>query len=178
MKKILAVVLCICIVLTLAVSAMAESSPKNKVLGRKAIILKNGSISVVEDTWTELSADGDITFKADAEKYGKFNSWRVYKFAAASGTGKETYTEAAAGTDYQLISGSATSDSITIKPLGDSLIVVTGNYNGKVTDPAAASSSSTTPTSPKHGDVNAMAAVIVLLAAGALLFGAKRQLSK
>ena len=88
-----------------------------------------------------------------------------------------TYTEAKEGTDYTVKSGSLGDKNLTIVPI--SRVAITGNYGGKITDPAKPSTAVTSSAnSPKTGDVNVAYAIMVLLAAGALVFGAKRQLSK
>lgn len=176
MKKILTVVLCICVALTLTVSAMALSSPENKVIIREGTGTQEDGTTIPEDTFAAVSDDHSITVTANEKVYGKFDKWTIFVVKQTGGTGAVEYTAAKEGVDYTIVSGSLTTGTLVIKPI--SQIAVCGNYAGKTTDPAKSSSSSSTAKSPKHGDVNVMYAVVVMLAAGTVLLGAKRQLSK
>ena len=205
MKKILALVICVCIALTLSVSVMAESSPENKVIVRKATATKSdsataGDVPVQEDTFVEMADDGTITVTAN-DAYGIFVDWSVYKisevtgtsatFKGASGaasvlnlaTATQKATDAKQGVDYTIVSGSLTSRTMTVKPI--SRIAICGNYKNAagqvlVTDPLSDSSVAGTPVdkSAHTGDLKVMYIALVMLAAAAVVFGAKRQLSK
>lgn len=195
MKKVLSVILCVCIALTLSVAAIAAASPENKVIIRKGIGTKNqdGS-SIPEDTYVEIAEDGTITAIADEAKYGKFNSWTIYVISEVTGVSAGTSfgsgvasvlnlattskaTVAKAGTDYTWVEGNLTAKKIVIKPI--SKVAICGNYNNTITDPLSPSSTAGKPdTSSKTNDLGIVYAAIIMLAAGAVLFGAKRQLSK
>ena len=198
MKKILAIILCLCLALTLSVSAMATASPENKVMLRKGFGSKqtgdtSGSFPV--DTFIEVSSDNTVTAVADEKTYGTFDSWSIYVVTDVTGTSAATSTGISAasvlelavtqkatpakeGVDYTVVSGNLKSKTLVIKPINR--LIICGNYSGTITDPLSASSvPGTKPDkSPKHGDLNVMYIAIVMLAAGAVLFGAKRQLSK
>lgn len=195
MKKIVAIVLCVCIALTLSVAAMAASSPENKVIIRKGTGTKNVDGSVIPaDTYVELGDGGTITVIADEEKYGKFDSWSIYVISDVTGVSAGTSfaagaasvlnlateqkaTTAKEGTDYTVVEGSLTAKKLTVKPL--TRITICGNYAGTITDPLSDSSVPGKPDkSSKTSDLGVMYIAIVMLAAGALVFGAKRQLSK
>ena len=174
MKKILAVVLCICIALTLSITAMAQESPQNKVIVRQGIGTKADGSSVSVDTFVEIAEDGTITVVADEEKYGTFDSWSIYVVSDAA----EKATDAKEGTDYTIVKGTLKTKTLTVRPINR--IAICGNYKGTITDPLSASSvPGTKPDkSVKTSDLSVMYIAIVMLAAGALVFGAKRQLSK
>lgn len=284
MKKLLTVVLCICVALTVTVSAMANSSPENKVIIREGDATQQDGTIIPEDTFTNVSEDHSVTVTANEKIYGKFNNWTIFLVKQTGNTGTVGYVAAVEGVDYTIVNGSLVSSTIVVKPINQ--IAICGNYSGIITDPAKASniscnflvrkgnatredgtatakdvfcyvpvnsvvtvvadeatygkfnswsiytideavsqkatkakagvdyilvsgktksktiqikmlankkiavcgnyngtitdplSGSSTEKSPKHGDVNVMYAAIVMLAAGAVLFGAKRQLSK
>ena len=138
MKKVLAVILCVCIALTLSVSALAEASPESSVSGTKAIVIKDGK-TVASDTYTAVSGDDDVTFKADEKTYGKFNKWTIFVVGEDG-----EYTEAEEGVDYEIVKGDLESTEITLKPIGGSAITVAGNYNDKETDPSKGSGGEST----------------------------------
>ncbi|MBR4910266.1 MAG: hypothetical protein IKZ47_02955 [Clostridia bacterium] len=200
MKKILAIVLCVVIALTLSISAMAESSPENNVIIRKATATKNTGAAIPEDTFVELGDDGTITVVADEAKYGKFIDWSVYVISDVTGTASEfeagagsadllelattqKATDAKLGTDYTIVAGGLTEKTMTVKPI--SRIAICGNYynannQATKTDPLSASSVAGTvaDTSSKTSDLSILYISLVMLAAAAVIFGAKRQLSK
>ena len=196
MKKVLTVVLCICIALTLSISAMAEASPENKVIIRKATGTKQDGSSVAVDTWAEIAEDNTITVVADP-KYGTFNSWSIYVVSEVTGTAagtsngfgtanlvelatKETATAAKEGVDYTIVSGTLTTTTLTVRPI--SRIAICGNYSNTITDPLSSSSTPGSATAPVTGETNnlnkIMVVSVVMLAAAAVVFGVKRQLSK
>lgn len=177
MKKILSVALCVIIALTLSVAAMAVSSPENKVIIRKGIATKQDGSNIPVDTFVEVAEDNTVTVTADEKTYGKFNKWTIYVVKTVDGSDKVEYVEAKEGVDYVIVSGSLNDSTLVIKPINQ--IAIAGNYAGTVTDPAKASSvPGTTPKSVKTGDVNAIYAVIVMLAAGAVAFGVKRKIAE
>lgn len=199
MKKVLTVVLCICLALTLSISAMAEASPENKVIIRKGTGTKQDGSTVPADTYVELAEDNTITVTADP-KYGTFVNWSVYVVSEVTGTAKgtsngigaanvlelatkTTATDAKQGVDYTIVSGSLTATTMTVKPI--SRIAICGNYKNAagevlITDPLSSSDTAGTPSgSPTTNDVNKVLYVsLFMLAAAAVVFGVKRQLSK
>ncbi len=172
MKRVLAVVLCLCLAFTLSVTAFAVGSPSNKVVVRKGVGTKQDGTVIPVDTFVDISDDSSVTIVADEKTYGKFDGWTIYLVNEDG-----TYTEAKPGVDYTVKEGDLSSDKLVIVPINK--IAVAGNYAGKITDPAKSSDvEGTKKDSPKTGDIDIMYAVAVLLAAGAVIFGAKRQLSK
>ena len=130
MKKVLAVILCVCIALTLSVAVVAETSPQNSVVIRKGIGTKQDGSSIPQDTFVEVAEDNTVTVKANEKTYGTFNKWSIFVIGEDG-----EYTEATEGEDFEIVDGDLESTEITIKPLGDSKISVAGNYNDKDTDP-------------------------------------------
>lgn len=173
MKKVLAIIICVCIALTISVSAFAASSPQNKVIIRKGFGTKQDGSSIPVDTYAEVADNNTITIVADEKTYGSFDNWSFYVIKSDG-----TYALAQPGVDYTVKEGSTSDKKMVIAPINQ--IIVAGNYNGTITDPLSASTVEGTKKnkSVKTGDVNVMYAVIVMLAAGAVLFGVKRQLSK
>ena len=200
MKKVLAVILCVCIALTLTVAAMAAASPEAKIIIRKGTATKNQDGSTIPaDTFVEIAEDGTITVIADEAKYGKFINWSVYVISDVTGVSAGTpfgagaakilnlateskATNAKEGTDYTIVEGSLTAKKMTVRPI--SKIAICGNYyNAKgeatITDPLSASDvPGKIDKSSKTNDFGILYAAVIMLAAGALIFGAKRQLSK
>ncbi|MBO4433576.1 MAG: hypothetical protein J5852_08605, partial [Clostridia bacterium] len=178
---------------TLSISAMAEASPENKVIIRKGTGTKQDGSTVSADTWVEVAEDNTITVVADP-KYGTFNSWSIYVvsevtdtaagtangFGAASLVNLATKDKAATaveGTDYEIVSGTLKTTTLTVRPI--SKIAICGNYSNTITDPLSDSSTPGTSTAPKTGDMNKVIYVsIAMLAAAAVVFTVKRQLSK
>lgn len=172
MKKVLAILLCVCFAFTLSVTAFAAESPSNKVVVVKGVGTKQDGTVVPVDTFVDIADDSSVTVVADEKTYGKFDGWTIF---IVNDDG--TYTEAKEGTDYTVKEGDLFSDKIVIVPINK--IAIAGNYAGKITDPAKGSKpQDTQKDSPKTGDIDVMYAVVLLLAAGAVVFGAKRQLSK
>ena len=172
MKKTLAILLCVCLAFTLSVSAFAAESPSNKVVIIKGVGTKEDGTVVPVDTFVDVADDSSVTVVADEKTYGKFDGWTIYLVDDDG-----NYTEAKEGVDYTVKEGDLSSDKLVIVPINK--IAIAGNYGGKITDPAKGSGTNgTTKDSPKTGDLNVMYAVVLLLAASAFAFGAKRQLSK
>lgn len=169
MKKIIAVVLSIVMICCLAVTAFATPSP---VAGNKVTVtFKKADAGVTMNVAHTLEKGSVITVKANTQQSGQFNSWSVYKVAA---DGK--YVEAVAGVDYEIVAGTLTAEEVSVKLISD--VVVCGNYNGTVTDPAPeAATGDGSSTAPQTGDMT-MAYVFVVLAVAAFGFGAKKVYSK
>lgn len=134
MKKLLAIVLCVCIALTLSVSVLAESSPQNTIIIRRGVGTKQDGSNIPQDTFVEVAANNTVTVKANEKTYGKFNSWTIYVV-----TDDGEYVEAEEGVDFEIVNGSLDSTTLTFKSLSDSPLTVAGNYNGEITDPSGAS---------------------------------------
>ena len=185
MKKIIAFVLSIVLICCFSVTAFAAKSPvaneKVTVTVRMADV-DGGEV----DKAITLDAGSTITVKADS-KYGKFNSWSVYKLNAASATGMVTlnvagnvaakkYVAATEGTDYEIVKGSLTATEMTIKV--KTSVVICGNYDGKTTDPSDKSNADDDSKSPQTADMAVLYTAIVMLAVVAFGFGVKKVYSK
>ncbi|MBO4432525.1 MAG: hypothetical protein J5852_03220 [Clostridia bacterium] len=130
MKKVLAVILCVCIALTLSVSVIAEESPQNTVIIRKGVGTKQDGTTIGQDTFVEVASDDSVTVKANEKTYGTFNKWSIFVVGEDG-----EYTEAEEGTDFEIVDGDLESEEITVKPIGGSKIAIAGNYNEKDTAP-------------------------------------------
>ncbi len=196
MKKLIAIVLCIAVALSLSVTAFAAESPvadkQIQIIIRKA----NGSKGFEKcDVAYTIDHGVEVTVTSD-DDHGNFDSWSIYKIkSTVTGTSAKAnagisalsvlnlavsgqYVKAVEGKDYDVTKGSLTSKTITITPYTD--IVICGNYDGKVTNPSKDSSApgEKPATSPQTGDMTVLYGVIVMLAAAAIVFGAKKQLAK
>lgn len=157
MKKLFAAVVALVMMMSLSVAVFAES-PTGTVLRKVTVINGIGATAEVKQV-----NDGEpISFTADSAK-GKFNKWAIYK---ADGTA------AVLGTDYTVASGADTDASFSIVPKAD--LIVTGNYDSKVTDPKTGKES----TSPKTGDFTVLYFGIAALAALGCAAASKKQLAK
>lgn len=160
MKKVCAVILAVVLVMSLSVTAFAAvASPEGVSYYKVYIINGQGAETII----TEVEVGESITLTADP-KMGKFDKWMIYK---------PDGTPAVEGVDYKILSGSLTTSPCTIIPLAN--IIITGNYNGKITTFKIFNDE---PTSPQTGDVvvYALGAVMMLSLAGATV--AKKQLAK
>lgn len=196
MKKIIALVLSVLLVSCFSVTAFAAKSPvaeeKHTVTVRKAI-----GAAPVEKADIEYTVDKDtvITVKADEDKYGKFDSWSIYKVTesvegvsapvnsgvitlnAALNLAATTKTEAAKeGVDYTVVSGSLTAKELTVKVNAD--VIICGNYAGETTDPLVNSNVDNSANAPQTGDITVAYAAIIMLAVVAFGFGVKKVYSK
>lgn len=195
MKKIVALLISIAMICCLSVTAFAAESP---VANEKiTITLKKASAEgTVSKNDVDYTVDKgyEITVKANSE-FGKFNSWSIYKVEAsventsvASESGVITLnsvvnlaattkvTEAVAGTDYEIVKGSLTSDEMTVKV--NSSVIICGNYDNVKTDPLSSSNSDNSASAPQTGDLTLVYAFVVALAALTCGFGIKKVYSK
>lgn len=169
MKKVLALVLCVAFLFTLSVTALATeesatAETKYEIIMRRGI----GVSGVTENDSTTLINEGDSVVAKFDPSYGTFNNWTIYK----RGTDGKI-VPAVEGVDYILEDGTLlTSEQIKVQAKGD--LIICANYNGEKTDPGVASKEGA---SPKTGDMS-VAYVVVMLAAAAIVFGAKKVYSK
>ena len=191
MKKIVALVLSLIMICCLSVTAFAADSPtateKVTVTVRKAMFVDPTG---KEDGEYTLSAGTTLTVKADS-KYGKFNSWSVYKaeatvegvsapvssgiitLSAVKNLATATkFVEATAGTDYEIVKGSLTSSEMTIKL--NTSVVVCANYDNVKTDPTAMSNADGSANAPQTSDMTVVYAVIAILGLAGFTFIIKK----
>ena len=160
MKKVFAVVLAVILVMSLSVTAFAAvQSPQGVSVYKVYVINGSGAKTQV----TEVTVGESITLTADPEM-GKFDKWMIYKMDGSL---------AVEGEDYTIVSGSLTTETITLIPLAN--IIITGNYNGKITKFDITNDE---PVSPQTGDTSVvmLGAMMVLALAGAVVV--KKQLAK
>lgn len=196
MKKIIALVLSIVMICCFSVTAFAAESPsateKVTVTVRKASV--DASAGKVDVAYT-VDNGTSITVKADSTYGTTFNGWSIYKEVATvegvSNTVNSSvvtlsavknlavstkFVEAVQGTDYEIISGSLTSNELTIKL--NTSVVVCGNYDSVKTDPAVSSGADNSASAPQTGDMVAAYIAVAMLAVVAFGFGVKKVYSK
>lgn len=195
MKKIIAVILALVSILTLSVTAFAESPSAKPVY--KVTIAGVGAISEESDSQNAGTINKDsskklftikvdencnIVAKAD-ENAGKFDGWKIYK-AGSTSTGKVgiantlsvnpvaaiNFTVATPNVDYKIVSGSLTSKTLVITPYTD--LVITANYNGVITNPETGEP--TSDKSPSTGDMLLVYASVAMLAVLSVAFVYKK----
>ncbi len=195
MKKIVALIMAIILVCCCSVTAFAAESPvateKVTVTLRKA-----SSVAPTEKYDVEYTVDNGavITVKAN-EAYGTFNSWSIYKVdATVEGTSSNTSdsgivtlsvlnlatttktSDAVAGTDYEIVSGSLTSKEMIVKV--KTSVIICGNYNNVKTDPLSNSNADDSDSAPQTNDLTVVYAAVIMLASMAFAFGVKKVYSK
>lgn len=190
MKKIIATILCLVCAFTVSVSVCAEESPKDPIKYEVTLFKGTPSGGLSKSGEAQIINNGETVTASAIASEGTFNSWAIYKVVTATGTSAAGESEvvtlsatatplanisaATVGTDYEIISGSLKSASITIKPLTS--LIICANYNGQITDPVTGVAKKSD--SPKTGSNTAMIFAIVMLGAAAVTFGAKKQLAK
>lgn len=154
MKKIIAILLALMLVASVAVFsvAAAESPEKVKYYSMTAEAIGNGE-ATVSPAKVEIGSDGTATFTA-TEKGGKFIRWEFQ-------------------CDYDVVSGTVTNDTSTdkvvvLKPKSD--IHGIAYFEGGSTPDQKDSGT----TAPKTGDMTLVFVGILLLALGASVFAFKK----
>ncbi|MDO4608852.1 MAG: hypothetical protein Q4B40_06645 [Clostridia bacterium] len=192
MKKIIALVLSVVLICCCSVTAFAAESPT---AGSKVTVTirKADSVAPTEKVDIKYTVDKGavISVKADEAKYGKFDSWSIYKAtevadgvsapvksgvitlnAARNLATKITTTTAVEGTDYEIVSGSLTAKELTVKVNTD--VIICGNYKGVITNPLTNSTADNSAVAPQTGDMTVLYATIIMLAVVAFGFGVKK----
>lgn len=162
MKRLVAVVLMVALVLSLSVTAFALKSPQGEGVHKVHII--NGKGGKVE---TKVLENGEyIYYKVNTYgKDGKFTGWKIYVF--------ENRKIAVLGDHYKLGEGETlASNEIHLYPLTDLIVVAT--YDNE--EPEFQIGQNGEVTSPQTGDTVAwcMAGVMLVTLAGMLVVGKKR----
>lgn len=166
MKKIIALLLSVLMICCLSVTAFASESP---VANEKIVVTirKATATNPAQTVDTQYTVDKGtvITFKASTQ-YGKFDSWSIYNADAT----------AADASAYEIVSGSLKTEEITLKL--NATVIVCANYDGVITNPAAASVTDKSDAAPKTADVTGVYFAVIMLSVMALGFSAKKVYSK
>lgn len=194
MKKLIALVLSIVMICCFSITAFAAASPeageKTTITIRKADIVEPADQKADNEYTIEVGTT--ITLKANS-KYGTFKDWSIYKEETATGVSAPVnngittlsvvknlaatkFVDATAGTDYEIVKGTLTSEEITIKV--NASIVICANYDDVKTDPSLPSSGDGSSDSPATGNMAVAYIMVVMLAVAALGFGVKKVYSK
>lgn len=157
MKKILAVLLCVVALFSIAVPAMAIDSPEGEQLVSIAVITVPGTKNPAKS----YKIKSIINAEADPNA-GVFDSWSIYRSDGSI---------AVEGTDYKYVTGSVKATFISIEVSSD--LVICANYNGMITDPVTGDGKKQ-PDSPKTGEAVAVYIVVLMLAGAAFTFAKKK----
>lgn len=170
MKKILALVLTLVLIMGLSVPVFAAKSAGGQVYFKVVVVdgndHKDAPAGTTPENITHNNVNDGNTIKLKAtESKGTFDGWAIYK---ADGTA------AVKDVDYKILGAFALTDpEIEIVPLAT--IVITANYNGVKTEPITVNDEDE---SPETGDntVVVLSAVALIALCGAVV--AKKQLAK
>ncbi len=178
MKKLLAIVMTLVLIMGLSVPVFAAKSPVADEV-YTVLLVRDADDKV---GYSQTIKKGDtVKFACDPDK-GTFDGWNIYKADA---------TPATVGVDYEVVSTSSlkektvlgasnvlgtfalTAEVIEIKPLAN--LIVTANYNGILTNPIISTGEDV---APETGDstVLALSALAVVALCGAVV--SKKQLAK
>lgn len=149
MKKLLVSILVIVVALTMSLSVFAAASPVS--VGEfKVTLLSNasGKILPMDASDYTVNDDGTITLTRHAESEFEFESWKVEG-------------------EYEIVSGSLTGDTVTIRPLSD--LTITEMYNLEV-----AGAVDDKPTSPPTGSNLPALGAVALFSLSAAYVAKKR----
>ena len=170
MKKAIAILLTLIMIVGMAVPAFAAKSPNGQEYFKVVIVdgndHKDAPAGEKHENITEtlIVKNDKVIAKANPEK-GKFNGWKIYK---ANGQ------PAVLGVDYKIVGAFSLTDSeIQIIPLAT--IVITANYNGVKTETVIVNDEEE---APPMGDstVVVLSAVALIALCGVLV--SKKQLAK
>lgn len=186
MKKLLAVVLALVLVLSFSVTAFALKSPGGTVYHEVIINRTNDGESSETAERVTVKQNGELELKPGESKDLEFEGWKFFKpdmKAAVEGTDfeivkvtKEDGTAAVKGTDYevkdgQIIAKNGALINVTIKPIADT-VYVSEAYKGVKIEFNVPDG---TVNSPVTADSIAVVAMVMALVAGAvMLFTSKR----
>ena len=170
MKKTLAIVLALVMMVALAVPAMAASSPE---AGKKltVVVIENPTAKPEATTVTvsDKVDDGSmtLTYTADEQHGGaSFNEWNVYR---------PDGTKAVVGVDYTVVEGTSLNNAtVKIIPLTD--LIVAADYGSEKTDIKDAQNLFQDKSDPTGDVVVALAVVMFVALCGTVV--CKKQLAK
>ena len=165
MKKIIALLLCALLLVSLSVTAFAAKSPvADEVFNVTIINGANAKPNVSDNDGTKK-----VTVEADPDK-GDFDEWVIYK-----ADGK---TLAVEGVDYEIVKGELTSEKLVITPLKG--IIICGNYGGISTKPVVKPDTDKDDSNkaPQTSDTLATALSVVMIAALGFAVVAKKRIAE
>ncbi len=175
MKKAIAILLTLIMVIGMATPAFAAKSPNGTEYFKVVIVDGNDHKDAPQQggqqndkheniTHTTVIKDKSVVVKANPNK-GKFDGWKIYK-----ADGKP----AVEGVDYKVLGAfSLTDDEIEIIPLAT--IVITANYNDVVTETVIVNDEEE---APPTGDNTVVVLSVVALIALCGVLVSKKQLAK
>ncbi len=166
MKKIIALLLSVLLLVSFSVTAFAAKSPvADDVFNVTIINGENAKPNVSNNDGTK-----NVTVEADPDK-GDFDEWVIYK-----ADGK---TLAVEGVDYKIVKGSLKDEKLVILPLKG--IIICGNYNGVTTKPIVVEPEADKDDSnkaPQTSDNVATALSVVMIAALGFAVVAKKRIAE
>ena len=166
LKKVLAIVLALVMLMGLSVTAFAETA--SPAADQKITVVSVAYEGAAPKTQTFSAKDQKLTFTAEATRGSDaFAGWKIYK---------KDGTEAVAGTDYTLADSSALAGTtLVIVPLKD--VIVTANY-GTTTTSIEQAKAAFTSKSPASGDMAVTGLALIMFVALAGVCVSKKQLAK
>lgn len=167
MKKVLAIVLALVMLMGLSVTAFAETA--SPAADQKITVVSVAYEGAAPKTQTfSAKVDQKLTFTAEATRGSDaFAGWKIYK---------KDGTAAVAGTDYTLADASTLAGTtLVIVPLKD--VIVTANY-GSTTTSIEQAKAAFTSKSPASGDMAVTGLALIMFVALAGVCVSKKQLAK
>ena len=159
MKKTMALLFAVLLVVALAVPAFALESPGGKEVNKVHIVNGNGAKPEV----VAVQKGDTLKIEADESK-GTFDAWVVYL--------KDGKTKAVQGEHYTIVADGSLEDSIIeIIPIVD--LIITGNYNGEETKFEVTQNGEVT--SPQTGDTTVVFLSALMLVALAGMVALKKR---
>lgn len=166
MKKFIALLLCVLLLVSFSVNAFAAKSPvADDVFNITIINGANAKPNVSTNDGTK-----NVTVEADPDK-GDFDEWVIYK--------DDGKTLAVEGVDYEIVEGSLDAEKLVITPLKG--VIICGNYNGVATKPVVVKPDSDKDDSnkaPQTSDNLATALSVVMIAALGFAVVAKKRIAE
>ena len=187
MKKLLAVVLALVLVLSFSVTAFALKSPGGTVYHEVIINRTNDGESSETAERVTVKQNGELELKPGKSEDLKFEGWKFFKpdmSAAVVGTDfeivkvtKEDGTAAVKGTDYEVKNGQVVAKdgkiiNVVIKPIADT-VYVSEVFNGVKIEFNVPDGTVNSPVTADSG-IAVVALVMALVAGAVMLFASKR----
>ncbi len=181
MKKVLAILLTLTLMLSVSIPVFAAASPEAKPIVIVCVVEnaqdKEGTFYTVK-----VQENGTLKLEADEKDHGTFNGWNIYK---ADGS------DAVLDVDYKIVSlddkvlgvstlvlgtFAITAKNVIIMPLTD--LIITANYNDEKTAPLPFNPDEIEDVSPETGDNTVVYLAAMTLVALCGIVVAKKQLAK